>query len=829
MNKYLKYTLKGFGILLGILVLLYCIAAGYILSHKKSIVSQVTAGISKRLNGEVTIREVDLSFFSEFPRIAIVLKDMSVKDTMYSSHGHVFFQAEKIFVKASILKLLQKEVSLTGVKVQNASMYLFTDTNGYTNKYLFSPKQQPVANDSSANNKRLPLKDITLENLHVLIDDRQRDKQHDLEVNNLVAEIEDRDSVFFFKSRNNILVHTMAFNPSRGSFLKEKTFKGNFDFIYRKQTKQLVFDSINVRIADHPFNITASFDVGRIPAPQLMMRVSTKNIGYEFTKTLLPEKIAQSLSLVQMTGTLNASATLTGPLKGGDPLININWSAEDADLATPMIDFTNCAFTGHFTNEVAAGMPRKDPNSSIDLYNFKGEWKGLPLSSDRININNLYDPFLSSDLKTNFPLTTLNDALNSSSISFNQGQAMVDISYKGPLINNTSYNSFVNGVLTISNGVVNYNPRDIPLKNVNGRVVFRNSDIYVEDLRCLVLGNSITMNGTAKNVLSLVESEMHKVVLDWNIHSPSLNLASFTSLLKKRKKTVATKNSHHFENAAKRLDDIMENGSFNLNLTADRLQYKKFEASNVIADVSILPNSWQLHKVALQHAGGEMNISGSLQDINNSDHSAKLNLSLSNVDVNKVFNAFNNFGQDGITAESIRGKLTSGINLAFEMSEEGRVYKSTVNGDIDFSLKQGELINYEPVMKLQEVIFKKRDFSNIQFAELKNKLEIKNQEIRINRMEIASTVLSMFVEGTYSLLGKTDISIQVPLRNLKKRDKDFIPENIGADKKGGTSIYLRGTPGPDGNIKFKYDLFKKFRKNKTDSTKTIVLNNFPTQ
>ena len=66
----------------------------------------------------------------------------------------------------------------------------------------------------------------------------------------------------------------------------------------------------------------------------------------------------------------------------------------------------------------------------------------------------------------------------------------------------------------------------------------------------------------------------------------------------------------------------------------------------------------------------------------------------------------------------------------------------------------------------------------------------------------------------YSQKGNTDISIQVPLNNLKKRKDDYKPENIGTDKKAGRSIFLRGKPGKDGNIQFKLDLFKKYQKDK---------------
>ena len=75
----------------------------------------------------------------------------------------------------------------------------------------------------------------------------------------------------------------------------------------------------------------------------------------------------------------------------------------------------------------------------------------------------------------------------------------------------------------------------------------------------------------------------------------------------------------------------------------------------------------------------------------------------------------------------------------------------------------------------------------------------------------------MFVEGLFSNRGNTDISIQVPLNNLKKRGDDFKPENIGTNVKAGRSIFIRGQPGSDGNVKFKLDIFKKYQKDQKSS------------
>ena len=216
-------------------------------------------------------------------------------------------------------------------------------------------------------------------------------------------------------------------------------------------------------------------------------------------------------------------------------------------------------------------------------------------------------------------------------------------------------------------------------------------------------------------------------------------------------------------------------------------------------------------------AGGRMSINGQLLNAQTNYHTVSINANLNNVDVKKVFYAFENFGQDGITSETLEGLLSSKVNASLAMNDDGKVLPNSVVGTIDFSLKNGALNNYEPIKKIQTSIFKKRDFDNIRFAELKDRLEVNKGEVKINRMEIQSSVMSLFVEGIYSRKGNTDISIQVPLNNLKKRGDDYNPENIGTEKKGGRSIFLRGRPGQDGNVKFKLDLFNKFKKDKNNT------------
>ena len=76
-------------------------------------------------------------------------------------------------------------------------------------------------------------------------------------------------------------------------------------------------------------------------------------------------------------------------------------------------------------------------------------------------------------------------------------------------------------------------------------------------------------------------------------------------------------------------------------------------------------------------------------------------------------------------------------------------------------------------------------------------------------MEIQSTVLSMFVEGTYNMKKGADLSIQVPLSNLKGANSDSLLTNKGVDSKTGISARLRAKTGDDGKLKISWDPFKK--------------------
>ncbi len=83
-NKYLKYTLKGVVVFLSILVILYIFVFAYVTANKQKIIKQVTEEVGKKLNGDVSVINVELNFFINFPIVFVVLFNVIITDIMYS-------------------------------------------------------------------------------------------------------------------------------------------------------------------------------------------------------------------------------------------------------------------------------------------------------------------------------------------------------------------------------------------------------------------------------------------------------------------------------------------------------------------------------------------------------------------------------------------------------------------------------------------------------------------------------------------------------------------------------------------------------------------------
>lgn len=816
MKKFLKISLK---IIVALLVLVLVLFIGgwiYLKQHKKQVISFIEAEARKGLNGgEILIGDISIGFGHTFPRIAFTIDSLSLRDSRWNQHHHDLVSTRRAYATLDFFKLVFGKISVDRVQLENPNIYLYTDTSGYTNTSVFAKNEPPKK--GAPKNLTYPI--LEIRNGSMVVDKKDKNKFFGYDIYSLVCRIHPNndDPTLQIDVNLDCRVQRMTFNTEKGPFLKGKTVTGEFQIQFNKASKVLQFSKIPMAVDGQPFIFTGKFFLGEVPTP-FILSWETDNLPFRKAATFLSDNIRTKLEKYDISESITH---LTGSLDNTEPeyqtpLIHLRLSVDNRTITTPIVVINKASFTATFNNEEIKGLGHEDENTVMHFSPLKGSWENLAFHCDSIAIRNLIHPKMNLHIVSDFRLEHINNFFDENDLSFTNGRGKINMIYSGSLETNYDSLRIVSGKFSLDSATINYIPRNLILTQGKGDIRFTGKDVVIDSLNFHSGTTDLSMNGSLNNLFYLINQKNKKLTLNWIIRSNKLNLNDFTSYLKpKQKSAISKKKKSSLDQTLTEFTDLLAKANFTLSLKARHLIYKKFYADYLTSDIVMDDNTINLEKITLQHGGGSIFIQGMLHN-DPSSNPFSFKAQLKNVNVNKIFTAFNSFGLKSPTDKNIEGTLSADVTLQGGVTTKAQLIPEELKGFVKFNLQNGQLVDFEPVEKISQTVFKNRNFSDIQFADLHDLLEINGEDITINRMEIHSTVLSMFVEGVYNMKTGPDLSIQVPLSNLKA-NKDPVLVNKGISSKTGVSARLRAKRGDDGKIKITWDPFNKSGKKRKAS------------
>jgi hypothetical protein len=115
-------------------------------------------------------------------------------------------------------------------------------------------------------------------------------------------------------------------------------------------------------------------------------------------------------------------------------------------------------------------------------------------------------------------------------------------------------------------------------------------------------------------------------------------------------------------------------------------------------------------------------------------------------------------------------------------------------------------------MHIGENVYRNKDLTHVNFAEIIGRITTKGSESEVEKMEISTNLIRMFVEGHHSTVGLSTFMVQVPLLSLTEKNNGIKPENIGVDAKKGLSVFLKLEANKGEKFKVSYIPFPKKKK-----------------
>lgn len=802
MPRWSKITLKILGGLVALVLIIFTAIGLYVNANKKTLLETITKQLNKNLNGTLTIGNMEPTFFKGFPGVSISLKNVVMKDSLWKTHQHTLLEAKDFDVSVNTMALLTGTIEIKKIGISNAKIYLFTDSNGYSNTAIFRKKDKKKKAQTEEESSDARLKKFSLKQVSFVVDNKKGHKLFQFDVEMLSGDLDYSFSGWEAKLKLKTMARSLAFNTRRGSFIKDKMLEGPFKINYNEDTGIIDVAENQLNIGKDPFLIFAKFDTSK-ENTDFSINIKAPGILWRDAAALLAPNISSKLNMFDLKAPIDVTCKLVGNMgPGGDPSINVTALVKDNVLTTPGAVVDSCNFKGVFTNNYLNGKGFTDENSAIKLYQFKGSYSEMPFSIDTVFIHNLDKPIATGVFKSKFEISKLNKAIGEETLHFTKGTANVKLAYKADIVDFKLSKPIVTGLVDISNADVSYVPRNLNFKNTAISLNFTSTDLFIKNIRLQSGKSIITMDGTVRNFLNLYYNAPEKILLNWQINSRELHLGEFFGFLGSRKPAKKTRRHAKHSTFSQDMNDLFEKSMVDMHLRVAKVYYNKFVATDATADLFLSDAGIGLKNVSVKHGGGSVKVDGKISQKGNLNHFS-INTTLSNVDIRNFFYSFDNFGMKSLTSKNLKGFLYSKAKIGGTITDQGRLVTNSLKGKVVFDVKKGALLSFDPIKNVGKFAFPFRDLDNITFENLNGNFDIRGQRITINPMQINSSILNMDVSGIYSMSTGTNIALDVPLRNPKKDEDLTDKDEIQARRMNGIVLHLLATDGEDGKIKIK--------------------------
>jgi hypothetical protein len=189
---------------------------------------------------------------------------------------------------------------------------------------------------------------------------------------------------------------------------------------------------------------------------------------------------------------------------------------------------------------------------------------------------------------------------------------------------------------------------------------------------------------------------------------------------------------------------------------------------------------------------------------------ARGNFLVKNIDINRAFTTFKDFGQSFLKSENIRGSLSGSLSLLLPMDSLAKFNIKNLTAEGKYHLVNGALINFAPVKQLSKFI-ELSELENITFDQLDNDFFIRNNYLYVPMMEVKSSAADLSVNGKHSFDNDYEYHVKILLSEILSRKRSKYKPKVTEfgvvedDGLGRTSLLLK-VIGKGETAKVSYDI-----------------------
>lgn len=742
---------KIFKIVLISLLVLIGVAFAVPYLFKSQIIAKVKKEINAKLNARVDFKEVNISFFRHFPRVAVGLDELYITGTGVFA-ADTLLAAKQIDAAVNIMSVINgSNMTIYSVFVESPRIHAIVTKDSLVNWDIVKP--DTIAATAGADKPfKMELQQYEINNAYISYKDETA--AIGTEIFNLNHSGSGDFTADLFTLKTNTTAESVNVSYGGISYLSNAKAAAAADIQVDNKTNIYRFNTDKITVND--LQLASEGSVKNLLEKGYEMDISFKapSTAFKNLLSLVPSIYQHDFDKIKTKG----SAIFSGFVKGiynetTMPAYHVDLEVRDGffqypDLPKPLQNIN-----------IKAQVDNPDgitDNTVINVEKAHIELDNEPFDIRLLVKNPISNLFVDAAAKGKLNLDKVAQLVKLEAGTKITGLLNADLFVKGKVkaIEEQKLDQFTaGGTLNLNNFL--YIAKDYPAGVTinNLQTSFTPAKVDISNISGQYLGSNFNGSGQINNLLNyMLQSKPLNAVL--NVSADNINLNDWMGT---STDTVAARGPAAAPFA------VPANLNVLVNTKVDKVHYDKLDITNLTGSLKVSDETVTMADVKGNALDGSIMINGTYSTrASKTEPAISLMYNVDRVDVQKTFNAFNTVQALMPIGKYIAGKLTSQLTMNGKLGDNMMPDLNSLNGNGNLLLIEGFLSKFAPLEKIANTL-NVRALEQLSLKDVKNYIEFSNGQVLVKPFPLKINDIDMEIGGLQGFDQSIDYVINMKL------------------------------------------------------------------
>jgi hypothetical protein len=751
--------------------------------YEDEIKEYAIAELNSYLKEDVEVGRIDVSIFHQFPRASIGFENVFIADAFDRVESNdTLLYAEEFYFHFNLWDIWSGDYKVKRASIHKGQLNLKTTSDGDVNYNILKEPTDTVETEGSF---RFLLELFRVEDMVFSLYNQSTNQDYKIGINEALIRGDFAETNYALNAEAELYVERIKSGSL--TLLSEKNASLNLDMDINSDKESYIFKKGDLFLEAMEFSMFGAIDSSTID-----LDVVGKNIQVSQLISSVIPKNSEYADKYDGQGVVNFKSKIKGPLNHVSmPSIEADFSVQNGTLidAESKLKIQNIQLLGHYANAFNARLEKLDfKKFSMKLLN--SEFSGTGTVED------FTKPLLTTVVKGNLDLAEFHRFFKFKDVEELAGTVRFDMTssvrFFDPEYHVDKFHILSSeGNLQLNKIAFKSRLNHLRYADISGQVLISGRDAATKDLSVKTNKSDLLINGAFKNIMGYIEGTGNLGLIA-SLESNQIDLNEFLGPSNQQSQGPPT------------MFELPGNLNLNLEMHVKNFKWDKHQFTNITGQFLLANRVATVNQIQMNTLGGLVKGRLVLTNLLENGNSIEGTMFFSAIDIKKLFSEWDNFQQETIQDKHLAGKVDGTVNFLllfnpyFSLSEE-RIFAVS-----DIKITNGELNELETMkaitdylrsnaalkLMLNKHIDKFEDkLMHLKFAELSNKIEIRDRRIVIPKMLIKSNALDVELFGWHDFDNNIEYHFSFRFKQLKS-----VPESTEfgkiADDGLGIVIYL---------------------------------------